>query len=149
MSEHPADWPRIRAAFEELVELAPDERRARLDELLASTRGLVSEQQPLATAEAAVDLTASGDVLGEGVLSFQFGQWPAGSEEFVVAETAEGFEVRAHNKPQGGAQLPFAETVQVNSDYSFRSATWKQLTASPLEATYAVQDGVLVVETAT
>jgi len=116
--------------------------RAALDALLEGVREAIAPTLPAASAQIVLDLP--GEVLLRGTYKVRFGLFDAGTEDVLLTKTAEGYAVMAHNEPQGGPQAPSVITWHTGPDFGFRSATYRQLTKTPTEATYRLAEGELV-----
>ncbi len=116
--------------------------RATLDKMLAAVREYVASTTP-AQAEG-VDMNLPGELVVRGRYGMKFnGQFDAGMEDFVITRDKAGFHLRVHSQPQGGFQSPAVVDYHVDPNFKFVNAEWKQLTAKPTHATYALKDGTL------
>ncbi|MBC7835722.1 MAG: amidohydrolase family protein [Phycisphaerales bacterium] len=125
--------------------------RAALDGLLAGVKDHIAAAALPAGGDAAnVELTVPGKVLHRGTYKFKWGAFDAGSEDFIVSQTDDGYHVKSHFKPLGGFQSPSITWMHLDNNFKFREASWSQLTAKPLNATYTLDaDGATVVASAT
>ncbi len=114
--------------------------RAALDGLLKGVRERVSASLP---AKAEITLDLPGEVILRGTYKLKFGPFDAGTEDVLITKTSEGYSLMAHAKPQGGPSAPYVVTWHTAPDCSFRSASYKQLTKTPIESTYTLEIGAL------
>ncbi|MCI0589857.1 MAG: amidohydrolase family protein [Planctomycetes bacterium] len=115
--------------------------RAALDGLLVEAMETVAADEPAGETKVALDLP--GEVILRGTYAVKFGPFPAGTEDFLITETADGYEMMAHNKPQGGPQSPFVVTCAAGPDFAFRKAAYRQDTKTPVDAEYVLEGGSL------
>jgi amidohydrolase family protein len=115
--------------------------RAALDGLLEEAKKAVAADKPIPGKKIAPELP--GEVIQRGTYSVKLGSSPAGSEDFLITKTAEGYAMVAHNKPQGGPTSPFHVTCFAGPDFAFKGAIYWQLTRPPLNAAYSLEDGDL------
>lgn len=120
--------------------------RARLDALAAEVASAVAgDEEPADAAAAGVALELPGEVVARGRYGLKFGQFDAGSEDFVITEDERGFHVRAHNRPKGGPQRPFVLELHADKDFAFVSARYEELTEQALVAEYTRRGDVVEV----
>ncbi len=120
--------------------------RAALDKLLAEAKSLASDEPAAAAAPAgkgAVTLELPGDQVARGRYKVKFGNFDAGTEDFLITKTADGLHLIAHNQPKGGMQLPILVTLHLNPDRSFKSGSYQQLVADSGRAQYELRDNTL------
>ena len=116
--------------------------RATLDKMLDAVREYVASTTPAKTE--GVDMNLPGELVVRGRYAMKFnGQFEAGVEDFVVTRDKAGFHLRVHSQPKGGFQSPAVIDYHVDPNFKFVNAEWKQLTAKPTHATYALKDGTL------
>lgn len=107
--------------------------RSELDSLIKQVRDQVSASKPTANS---VKLELPGQEIVRGHYTAKFGAFDAGTEDFLITKAADGYRVMAHTQPKGGMQKPSIITLHYGPDWSFTSATYKELVQSPIEATY-------------
>jgi imidazolonepropionase-like amidohydrolase len=107
--------------------------RAALDQMLDAVRARVKSAQP---AVADVNLDLPGELLHQGRYVVKFQQFDAGDELFAIARVDDGYVIKSHSRPQGGYMPPSALTLEVEPDFTFRAAAWRQLTQPPVDARY-------------
>lgn len=117
--------------------------RAALDALLEGVSESVTGSRP-GSGEVALDLP--GEVVLRGTYTATFGNFDTGTEDVLITRTPEGYSMIVDGKPKGGGQAPSVTTWHAGPDFSFRSATWKQSTAVPIEASYHMEGEVLEAE---
>lgn len=110
--------------------------RARLDALLKSVSDAVAAAAPADDAE--VVLTLPGEVVARGRYAATFGQFDAGEEEFLITRDADGYHIMAHNQPKGGFAKPSVSTLHVGPDFSFHSASYRELTKASTQVEYSL-----------
>lgn len=121
--------------------------RAELDGLLATVRGepvVVDEPATVAVLEPA-DLD-EGELVAEGRLKILFMGSDAGSEEFRIARTADGYLLRVKNLPKGGQEQPFELDAVFDGERKFVGGTYREVTSKPIVAKYTVEGSQLVVK---
>lgn len=115
--------------------------RAALDGLLAEARDLVKSGATAPVAADEIKLELPGEVVRRGRYAAKFGQFNAGTEDFLITRTPDGYHLMVHSRPMGGFQQPSILTAHADASHALRSAVWKQLTDPPLEVTYTVEGG--------
>jgi hypothetical protein len=114
--------------------------RAALDKMLADVKAACAGAEP---AGVQGELVLPGRELRRGRYTSKFGQWPSGTESFVIARTDGGYALMARNEPQGGFMTPFQTTAYYDEAFQLQRCTSRQLTRMPTEAEYVVGNGRL------
>ena len=109
-----------------------------VDQIMTSAEPVPAEQA------AEGELALPGTELHRGRYKIKFEQWDAGTEEFLVTETDEGYSIKADQKPKGGPQRPSFGTLHMDKAFRFQSATWVQPGNPALRASYVIEGNVLV-----
>ena len=119
--------------------------RAALDGLLAKARSAAEEARKAAATAAAApaELTAPGEVVLRGVYRMKFGKFDAGSEEFLITKTDDGYHIVANSNPKGGMQPPSRSHIVLDNGRKVRSATWESVTEDAVRAEYTVEGGMI------
>jgi imidazolonepropionase-like amidohydrolase len=113
--------------------------RKALDELLADVRRTVKADTPVkasASPDAQDDWGMPGEMIRKGRYRSTFQGMDAGTEEFAISRTAEGYVIKAKSRPTGGVTPPSDVMVTTDHNYVLVSATWRTLTDTPVEAVY-------------
>ncbi len=108
--------------------------RADLDQVLAGVRDSVSAPPPPEPVAEAVDLP--GEEIARGRISFKFGDFAGGHEDFVVTRSADGFHLHAKSVPQGAPQPPSTIIAHADLNGRLKKVLWTQHGKPPVEATY-------------
>ena len=120
--------------------------RAALDGLLAQAKdaaqGDAAKEGAAAEAKPG-ELTAPGEVVVRGVYRMKFQKFDAGTEEFLITKTGDGYHIVANSNPKGGMQPPSRSRIVLGADRKVKSATWETVTESPIRAEYVVENGVV------
>jgi hypothetical protein len=103
---------------------------------MADVRKIVSGAGPASQPAVAEVEVPSGRMLRKGRYRTKFQGMDAGYEDFVILSTARSYYVQAYSRPSGGPQPPSDVTLETDKEHTFIRATWRTLTAEPLEATY-------------
>lgn len=114
--------------------------RAALDVMLKGVRDAVAATMP---AQTDVVLDLPGQVVLRGTYKVKFGPFDAGVEDVLITRTDDGYAMMAHNRPRGGPQPPFVVTWHAGPDRSFRSASYRVLSRTPVHAEYGIEGGTL------
>lgn len=117
--------------------------RAALDGLLEKAKQAAGGTAAPAAAGDQAELTAPGEVIVRGTYAVKFGTFDAGSEDFLITKTADGYHIVARNMPKGGMQPPTRSSVVLGPDFTVKSATWETVAEEAVKATYTVEAGVI------
>ncbi len=117
--------------------------RTALDAMLDGVRKTVAAATPVKTE---VELALPGTPVLEGRYALKFGQFDAGSEQVLITKSADGWSMRAHSDPKGGPQGPSVVTWHTAPDFSLLTASYRELTNSPILAEYRMDGGVVTAE---
>ncbi len=109
--------------------------RARLDEIVDQVARTVSAAAPV-EAEMEVKVELPGEVIHRGRYAMKFGEYDAGTEDFVITRDESGFHIMSHSRPMGGPQPPSKVTINYGLDLTFQTAEYETLTQEPLRASY-------------
>jgi len=101
--------------------------RGQLDALLAQARASSSGAAAATEAAPAVTMTVRipGTPVHQGRYDYKFSGQPAGHEDFLWTQDADGFHLQAFSET-GGFSAPVEITAHYGSDRKFRSATWRR-----------------------
>ena len=73
----------------------------------------------------------------------KFGKFDAGSEEFLITKTDDGYHIVANSNPKGGMQPPSRSHIVLDNGRKVRSATWESVTEDAVRAEYTVEGGMI------
>lgn len=113
--------------------------RAALDELVEGVRRGIAAPAPKATSE----LRAEGETHARGTYALKFGQFDAGTEEFVLSRVADGHRFIAQSRPRGGGQRPFIVSASFTERGEFLEAEYRTLEGPELRVEYKRADGAI------
>jgi len=123
--------------------------RKALDELLSDVRRTVKADTPVeatAARDAKDDWAMPGEVIRRGRYRSTFQGMDAGTEDFAISRTAEGYVIKAKCRPTGGMTPPSDVAVTTDRNYVLVSATWRTLTDTPVEAVYTRAGDKIIAE---
>ncbi len=118
------------------------DRKALAELLEEAKRSAHATRNPPETAE--VELSLPGDVIMRGRYGSKFGTTDAGTEDFLITTTPEGYSIMARSQPKGGPQPPAMGTIHLSKTFGLRAATWKTLRGDPLEVAYTLEGNTMV-----
>ncbi|MCC6429032.1 MAG: amidohydrolase family protein [Phycisphaerales bacterium] len=114
--------------------------RADLDRLLADVRKTVKGDAPAPDADK-VALDLPGEVIQRGRYTLKFEQFDAGSEDYLVTKSDDGWRVMCSMSPKGGMQKPYTCTVHIDNEGKLVKSTYKVLGDGGTDAVYVIEDG--------
>lgn len=119
--------------------------RAALAGMLEDVRTLIAEADaaPSEVADAPVGADLPGKEVARGVYRMAFGEFDAGTEQFVITETEDAYHLRAEIRPRGGGQVPSSVTARSNKRGELRSVEWTQHSSPVVTATYEIEGDTL------
>ncbi len=146
---NPLEDVRAAAEVEEVFLRGRRFSRADLDLLLADVRarasgGAASAESPAESRMSVPELELPGEVVARGRFRLRFRGADAGWEDFVVTRDEGGYRIGAHTRPSGGYDAPSAMTLETGSMGEFKRATYRQIVAKPVLASYSIDEGALV-----
>ncbi len=121
--------------------------RAAIDKLTSDIRDSLVAAKPV-EAPAVEKVVLPGVEVARGKYSFKWGDFAAGHEEFTINKTDDGYQIHTESRPQGGGQLPTSHTIHADATGRLTKVIWKQLSDTPLEATYTLTPDELKVAAA-
>jgi len=120
--------------------------RARLDEMLEEAAASVAAAPAEDEAERDLHFEIPGELLASGTFRQKFGDFDAGSEQFAIARTQDGYVLRAVARSAGGPQPSFEATVYADEQFNIQRVEYENENA--LAATYTVDGERFVAEAA-
>jgi hypothetical protein len=83
----------------------------------------------------------AGELIAQGRYRVVLGGSKAGSEDFQIARTDDGYHLRAHGVPPSGLEAPFEMALKTDRSFAACAAELQERVAVPLRARYHLADG--------
>lgn len=124
--------------------------RATLDGMLDGVKKLCAEQPAKEEASGSEKsapeptLELPGEVVRRGRYVSTFMEFNAGTEDFIITKTLEGYSIKTHLKPLGGPQKPSIGTFHYDAKRRLRNGVWETTGGESLKMEFN-NDGKAVV----